>query len=252
MSTMQPLAFSNTVPETPYHDYGMHYTSDGRRRDIVVCDSDSARTPLYFARMSVKISTKEQPHLSFYSVKHVDVDPEVIADGTKLKSKQGKAGDVLGMAYFPAFSKRIEIGIGSPNTTEKIRWETVNVPKLGIHEFAMTTSPSSRKYTNTFSPSIGNAEVLPETKVKYQWRGTHTAVEEQGKGIEARKKLVNEHGEVVALFIPNGWKQLNPTGTLRIFKEQFGSTTNTLTGIDKEMEIQVILSRCAIVEKLHR
>lgn len=252
MATTKPFTFLNTVSELSYHDYGMYNTSDGRKRDILICDSDSAKTPLYLARMCLRMSKKGKPDVRLYSAQHVNMEPEVIADGTKLKSKQAKSGDIVGVAYFPAFSKKTQIGIGSPNTPDTIRWKVMNVPKIGVHEFAMSRSPCSAQYANMFSTSIGSEEVSPEGETRYQWRGTHTAVEGPDKTVEARRKLVNEQGEVVALFIPAGWKGLSVLGTLRIFKNQLGSTTNTVTGIDKDMEIQVILSRCAIVEKLRR
>lgn len=253
MADVKAFAFSNTVPELPYHDYGIYNTSDGRGKDLLICDSDSTKSPLYLARVSLKVKRKEGPHLTLYSVRHVSMDPELMADGTKLKSKQAKAGEVVGVAYYPARSKKIQLGVGSPHTPDSVRWETIHVPKIAVHEFTMLGgSPGGEEYANPFSDRFEKAEESPQDEIKYQWRHTHTTVEVLGKTVEARKKLVNEEGDVVALFIPDGWKGLSVTGTLRIFKDQFGGSKNAVTGIDKDAEIQVILSRCAIVEKLRR
>lgn len=81
---IQLESFSNAMMKTPYHDYSLYHTNNKNlNKDVLVCDSDLAKSPLSIAWVTdIENIERKKPDVKLHSDQDITMSPKVAADVT--------------------------------------------------------------------------------------------------------------------------------------------------------------------------
>ena len=219
----------NSLPSTNVHEYGVYY---GKwRANLVFCDTDSAKSPVYLAEISEFTSNK----------------PDVTIHDVKLRGKEDTSGPVLAVSRF-RWSRNIKLGLGDPaNDPNSVVWEEMkNQAMIGHskYRFEFTSTSMGASFSAPFANEIPPSS-RPETRRAYIWQRTNSTkdgVSAWGKLTLGNYKFIDEtSGETVAVFLSNGARSWKKSGKLRIRDD-----------VEKDLEIIIVLCAASLAEKLRR
>ncbi|ETN43793.1 uncharacterized protein HMPREF1541_11117 [Cyphellophora europaea CBS 101466] len=135
--------FSATITATDdsaWHDYGVYHAPSSASR-LIICESDAAHTPLFFASPALYKGKTNKPDVTLHVIQPTGLDAAANADGRRLSTAAGKQGPIIATAHFRNTGRTIGLAFGDPASSEGVHWEKMKQENLSKGRYSFSLPP---------------------------------------------------------------------------------------------------------------